>query len=111
MKSNRGSAGSAESRFALDERDAIGHTMALGVSAGDGQRGGADVDGRDVGVGHVLGRADGEDAAAGADVGDGDGGWGLGAGGWGRYWSLLDAIKQGDDEQLRFRPRNEHVRR
>lgn len=60
-------------QVALQEADAFGDAVALGVAAGEGEGVRGDVDGGDLGLREVDGQSDGDGAGASADVGDGDG--------------------------------------
>ena len=84
----------------FDEVDAVVHPVALGVAGGDGQRVARDVGGRDPGRRHFVRQADGDVAAAGADVGD-----------LGRVEREREAVQNLErflDDELGFGPRDEH---
>ncbi len=62
--------GDGAEEVGLEEADAVGDGVGGGVLAGDGERGGGDVEGGDLRVWAVDGEGDGDGAGAGADVGD-----------------------------------------
>ena len=69
IKSNCRSAGTAANR-SLSTNSTARPRRVLGVFFGHRQGGRTEVDGRHAAIGQVLGQADGDDAAAGAHVGD-----------------------------------------
>ena len=70
IKSNLLRGGNSRQEIALEELNPVSDAMLGGVGRGDGQRGGALVDGCHPAARQILRRTDGDNAAAGADVGD-----------------------------------------
>jgi hypothetical protein len=83
-----GEAGDGGEEVGVEEADAGGDAVELGVVAGDGEGVGGDVQGGDVGEGEMAGDGDGDGPGAGADVEDAEG---LGVG---------EAGEDGLDQQL-----------
>ena len=68
-----GFGGSGGEQVGLEEADAVGDVVGLGVGGGRLEGVGGDVEGGDVGVGEVDGEGDGDGSGAGAYVGDAEG--------------------------------------